>query len=96
MVVVPVLMLRVELLIPLCQRSHAPRINEFLPCAAGYILFEFIVVHQIEAIELIRTELNVRGTVCIKMIIYHVFFLVAEVLFEATGKHLCESAPLLG
>ena len=59
MIIVPVLVLRVELRVPLCERSHSPRIYELLPYASCDLLLEFVIGDMVEAVHLVRSELSV-------------------------------------
>ena len=82
MVVVPVLVLRMELHVPLRQGCHAPRIYEFFPYAACDFLLERIIIDEAEAVELVRPELEVWTAVSIQVVINEVPFLVAVVVFK--------------
>ena len=68
-VVVPVLVLRVELRVPLRQRGDTPRIDQLFPNAAGDALLEVVVGYQLEAVELVGAVLQVGRAVGVQVVV---------------------------
>ncbi len=57
MIIVPVLVLRVELRVPLCERSDSPWIYELFPDTSCDLLLELVIGDQVEAVDLVWAEL---------------------------------------
>ena len=95
MIIVPVLVLRVELAVPLCERSHSPRIYELFPASAGHSLLEVLIIYKVEAVKLVRAELLVRSAVWVEVVIYKCLVLTAVVAFEVACQEGGEAAPVL-
>ena len=95
MIVVPVFVLRMELEVPLCERSYTPRVNELFPCTACNLLLELVITDEIETVQLVWSKLKVSRSFCVEMVVDQDAVLVAEVIFKIAGKHSCQSAPFL-